>query len=837
MNRQQLTVPIVGMTCAACVATVEESLLKVKGVSKASVNLPIEKATVEIELEPTSLQELVEAVSKAGYKIGLKKSTLIIGKMTCASCVSNVEAALIAVEGVVSSSVNLATQRAIVEYVPNLVPPDHLVHAVRESGYSAELQVDNIDIDDQIDRLSKTEEISELRRKLIFATTGSLLLFIWSFDSIPWARSFISDDYYLFVLWALATPVQFWAGSMFYRSGLGALRHRTANMHTLIALGTSTAYFYSVAIVWIEVIGSSALSVAGIQRTVYFETSALIIALVLLGRFLEARAIGKTSGAIRRLMELRPNTAQVMINGQEVEMPVAQVQLEHIVLVRPGERIPVDGQVMEGYSSVDESMITGESIPAEKSIGSTVYGATLNHAGFLKVHVTRVGNATILSQIIRMVEEAQGSKVPIQRLADTVSAYFVPTVMVLAFGAFFFWLILGPDPALTYALLSLVAVLIIACPCALGLATPTAIIVGIGRGAERGILIRNAEVLEKAHKVNTIVFDKTGTLTEGRPSVTDLVTSNGNAKELLKLAASAELGSEHPLGDSIIRKAQEEGIHTIEPKNFQAIPGHGIQAEVDGSRVLLGNRDFMEANDLPVGKLTDLQDSAEQMANRGSTAMYVAADGQLLGVIGVADTIKPSALATLAHLKTMGLRVIMVTGDNRVTAEALATTLGVDEVLAEVLPQDKSIAVKDLQSQGNVVAMIGDGINDAPALAQADVSIAIGRASDLAKESADVVLLSGDLGTLAEVFHLSRSTIRVIKQNLFWAFIYNTALIPVAAGALYPLFQSLGGVPEGLGYLFGEVGFLNPVLAALAMACSSISVVSNSLRLRMLRLN
>ena len=834
-KRRKLTLLVEGMTCASCVATVEKALREVPGVSSATVNLATERATVELAPDQVSLDQLTNAVSEIGYGLGIERATLNIGGMTCASCVVTLEKALQEVWGVSAVSVNLATERAVVEYVPGLASIDDIARAVQAAGYSAVPQREEAgDGKAELERLSKVKEVGELRRKFIFAAVGGFLLLLGSFDGFPWVSSLMDIPYYLFILWAVATPVQFWAGRMFYQIGLGALRHRTANMHTLIALGTTTAYLFSVAVVLMDAVGSDLLLVPGTERAVYFDTAAIIIALVLLGRFLEARAKGQTSAAIRHLMSLRPSTAQVIRDGQEMEVPVIGVVLGDMVLVRPGERIPVDGQVVEGYSSVDESMITGESMPVEKTVASSLYGATVNKTGFLKFSATRVGKDSMLSQIIRLVEEAQGSRVSIQRMADLVAAYFVPTVIGLALGAFFFWLFLGPAPAFTYAVLTFVAVLIIACPCALGLATPTAIMVGIGKGAERGILIRNGEALERSHKVDSIVLDKTGTLTHGQPSVTDLVSTTGNERELLRLAASAEIGSEHPLGEAVIRRAREEALSLEAPKNFQALPGQGIQAEINGSRVLLGNQEFMEIHGL---HMDGLDAKAEELSAQGKTVMFVAAEGHLRGMIGVADTLKPEAAATVSQLKQLGLEVIMLTGDSHRTAQAVAKKLAVDRVMAEVLPQGKTSLIKALQEEGKVVAMVGDGINDSPALSQADVGIAMGTGTDVAMESADVVLMRGDLGGLVGVFILSRSTIRVIKQNLFWAFFYNAALIPVAAGMLYPLFTNIGGVPLSLEFFFGEQGFLNPVLAALAMAFSSVSVVSNSLRLRRLRLD
>ena len=829
----KLTLPISGMTCAACVGTVEKALRGAPGVAAAVVNLATERATVDLDHGVTpALGPLVEAVRQSGYSLSGQKTTLDIGGMTCAACVGTVDKALSQPSGVLSAQVNLATERAVVEHIPGVVSPDQLVRSVESAGYTARLHSDTSNAQ-EIERLSRTREVDLLKRKFTFAALGGVLLFLGSFDGFPWVGNLMDRTYYLFVLWTLATPVQFWAGSIFYRSGLGALRHRSANMHTLIALGTSTAYLFSVAIVLIRTVGSDALTVPGVERAVYFDTSAIIIALVLLGRYLEARARSQTSAAIRRLMELRPDTARLFRDGEETVVPVEQVAPGDLLLVRPGERVPVDGLVVEGYSSVDQSMITGESMPAEMTEGSTLYGATINHTGLLKFQATRVGNDTTLAQIIRLVEEAQGSKVPIQRLADLIAAYFVPSIIAVALGAFLLWLAVGPSPALTYALLTFVAVLIIACPCALGLATPTAVMVGTGKGAEMGVLIRNAEALEKAHKVDTIVLDKTGTLTRGQPAVTDLLPLELDSQALLRLAASAEAGSEHPLGEAIVRKAQEDGVALSQARDFQAVPGQGVTALVDGNPLLLGNLAFMQTHGI---HLNGMARRAQELAAQGKTPMFVAASGRLAGVIALADTLKPGAVESVQQLKDLGLEVIILTGDNRQVANAVAEQLGVHRVFAEVLPQDKAATVASLQREGKRVAMAGDGINDAPALTQADVGIAMGTGADIAMDSADVVLMRGDLYRIPAIFNLSRATIKVIRQNLFWAFFYNVALVPVAAGVLYPLFSHTGGVPGGLEFFFGEQGFLNPVLAALAMAFSSVSVVSNSLRLRRLKL-
>ncbi len=764
-------------------------------------------------------------------------ASLNIGGMTCAACVYHVERALTGVPGVTKANVNLGVEKAAVEFSPGLATLDDLRRAVEEAGYRVEAVGDR---QQELERLSRTQEMRALSRRLAVAVTGAALLFLGSFDGFPWVSGWMQLGYYPFLLWALATPMQFWAGASFYRSGFGALRHGAANMHTLIALGTTTAYGYSAAVVLLDAAAPSVLSNAGIGAGVYFDTAAVIIALILLGRFLEARARGQTSDAIRRLIELRPATATVLRPGPdqyggEVEIPVEQVAVGDLLLVRPGEHIPVDGEVTGGNSAVDESMLTGESMPVEKAPGDLLYGATLNGHGALYYRATRVGQETALAQIIRLVEEAQGSRAPIQRLADRISAWFVPVVVGLAAVSFLLWLLLGPAPALTLAILVFVAVLIIACPCALGLATPTAIIVSVGKGAAGGVLIRQAEALEKAHSVDTVVLDKTGTLTTGKPAVTDIVPNPsapalpGGQRGLLFLAASAEYGSEHPLAQAIVQRAQEQGIHPAAASDFLAIPGRGVSAVVDGSSVLLGNRALMDESDV---FLDGLNQSAAQFAAEGGTPVFLAADGQAVGVFSVADTLKPSAITGVERLRALGLRVVMLTGDNAATAHAIARQLGISQVEAEARPQDKAAVVRRLQAEGRVVAVVGDGINDAPALAQADVSLAMGGGTDVAIESADITLMRDDVGAVAAAFDLSRQTIRTIKQNLFGAFFYNVLLIPVAAGALFPVFQAVGGVPASLEFFFGQQGFLNPVLAALAMAFSSVTVVTNSLRLR-----
>ena len=831
----QIRLPVGGMTCASCVAHVEGALKQVAGVSSVRVNLATERATIELGEERVPLGELLKAVDEAGYSVPLDQAGLNIGGMTCASCVAHVEGALKGVEGVVSASVNLATERATLEYVPGVASLEAFSRAVNDAGYTVEAPSEEAQGGlGELDRLARREETRALRNRFALSATLGAVLFLGSFDPLPWVSGLMDRTYYPFLLWALATPVQFWAGWKFYTSGLGALRHRTANMHTLIALGTSTAYLYSVAVVFVRTLSPDTLSIRGVEAQVYFDTAAIIIALILLGRFLEARARGQTSEAIRHLMELRPATARVVRDGREVDLPVDLVVPGDVIVVRPGEKLPVDGEVVQGYSTLDESMLTGESMPVEKAEGSPVYGATINRTGTFRFRASKVGRDTLLSQIIALVEEAQGSRAPIQRLADVVSAYFVPTVLGLSLAAFLFWLLLGPSPSLTYGLLVMVAVLIIACPCALGLATPTAIMVGTGKGAQRGVLIRGAEALEIAHKVRVVVLDKTGTLTSGRPSVTDLIALSGSDQELLGLAASVENGSEHPLGEAIVRAARDRGVALEDAQGFEAIPGQGVRARVNGSTVVMGSSSFMETQGLP---LDGLATGEVELSAQGKSVMFVASDGKMQGAIALADTLKPEAAEVVSRLRDLGLEVIMLTGDNQATAEAVAGTLGVDRVIARVLPQEKAEVIRGLQREGKLVAMVGDGINDAPALAQADVGIAMGTGTGVAMESAQITLMRGELTGLLAAFQLSRSTMRTIKQNLFWAFFYNAALIPVAAGGLYPLFDHLGGVPSGLHFFFGDLGFLNPILAALAMAFSSVTVVSNSLRLRRLKLD
>ncbi|MEE9285468.1 MAG: heavy metal translocating P-type ATPase [Dehalococcoidia bacterium] len=813
--------PIEGMTCASCVSHVEKALGGVEGVRAASVNLATQQATVEYDPSTASVDAMAEAVRDAGYAVRSKQLTFVVEGMTCASCVAHVEKALQGAPGVTAVRVNLATERATVETVTDAISVAALSQAVEEAGYR--LRAIETSTEDT-DAAHKEEEVRRLRRRFLVGGVAGVLLLLASFDAIPGFKD-LGDQSQFLAMFALATPVQFWAGWQFYTGAWAAARHRTANMYTLIAVGTAAAYLYSV----VATFAPGFFERGGLEAEVYYDTAVVIISLILLGRYLEARAKSHTSAAIKKLMGLQPKTARVLRDGQERDIDIDDVAPGDVVVVRPGERIPVDGLVLDGSSSVDEAMLTGESMPVEKGRDHRVYAATINKTGSFTFRATQVGKETALARIVQLVQEAQGSKAPIQRLADLVASYFVPAVIFLAAFAFVLWLFLGPSPAITFALLTFVAVLIIACPCALGLATPTAIMVGTGVGAEHGILIRNAEALENAHKLDAVVLDKTGTLTRGAPQLTDILTDGIDERELLRLAASAERRSEHPLAQAIVEGARGRGIELEEPAGFAATPGQGITAQVDGVSVLIGNAVLMEQRSLG---LNGLDQRAATLAEQGKPPMFVALDDQVRGVVGVADTLRPEAKEAVQQMHRLGLEVAMVTGDNRRTAEAIAAQLGIDRVLAEVLPERKAEVIKELQAEGKRVAMVGDGINDAPALAQADVGIAIGTGADVAMEAAQVTLMSGDVRGVVNSISLSKATMRTIKQNLFWAFFYNVALIPVAAGVLYPVFSAVGGVPGGLNFFFGDQGFLNPILAAAAMAMSSVSVVTNSLRLR-----
>ena len=812
----QVTLPITGMTCAACVGHVSNALEDVSGVEDTMVNLATESATVTLGGNAPRFSALADAVQNAGYGVRTQKASLAIGGMTCAACVSHVESALTGVEGVAAASVNLATERALVVYVPGLAGISDLRYAVEDSGYSITEAGG-----DENDASLATGDAAALKRKFVFSL--AVAAGIMTLMAVPGLGDSLPFDIDLLLL-ALATPVQFWAGREFYVSAWSAARHLTSNMNTLVAIGTSAAYLYSAAM---TLFGQTTFF-DGRATDTYFETSAAIIGLVLLGRFLESGARRRASSAIAALIRLQPKSARVLKDGQHVDTPIDDIGVGDLILVRPGEKLPVDGVVEEGVSTVDESMLTGESAPIEKSQGSEVYGATLNGSGSFTFRATRVGRDTMLAGIIRMVEEAQGSRAPIQRLADRVSAYFVPTVVGVSAVVFLVWLAFGPEPSYASAVLTAVAVLIIACPCAMGLATPTAVVVGIGKGAEHGVLIRSAESLELAHRADVVVLDKTGTLTTGRPSVTDVHAPDFGADALVTLAAAVERRSEHPLGEAIVQSAVERGLNIPEAHDFSAVPGLGAMAATGGVQVAVGNRRLMLEQNVSLGEMEAV---ARRMSSSGGTPVYVAVGGELKGLVSVADKLKPESRGAVEELQAAGIEIVMLTGDNEATARAVAAEAGIDRVVAEVMPSEKAEQVKTLQAEGKTVAMVGDGINDAPALVQADVGIAVGTGADVAIESADVALVGGDLRSVAVVMRLSRATMRVIRQNLFWAFAYNVALIPVAAGVLYPVFAG-GGVPEALRPVLGEHGFLNPILAAGAMSVSSLTVVSNSLRLK-----
>jgi len=815
MNKE--TVKITGMTCAACAARVEKVVNKMQGINSASVNFATENLSVEYNEAETSRQKINEAIEKAGYgtvEVSTKSEvTIPIGGMTCAACASRIEKVLGKLEGVISASVNLATEKATVHYDTQQIKLSTIRQAIEKAGYQA-LEIEKKTAIDE-DKLRKEKEIRTLKTKLIVsATFGIPLLYLAMGAMIWWLRlpipSFLEPMQYpltyAIVQIILVIPIII-AGHRFYSVGFKAIIQRSPNMDSLIAMGTSAAILYSLYSVYQISSGNF-----GAVEDLYFETAGVIITLILLGKYLEAVSKGKTSEAIKKLMGLAPKTAIVIRDGAEIETPIDEVEIDDVILVKPGGKIPVDGIVIEGNTAIDESMLTGESMPIDKKSGDAVYAASINKNGVIKFRATKIGGDTALAQIIKLVEDAQGSKAPIAQLADIVSSYFVPIVFAIAVLAFVGWYFTGHT--FVFAMTIFISILVIACPCALGLATPTAIMVGTGKGAEYGILIKGGEALETTHLIDTIVFDKTGTITEGKPEVTDIVTANGIERDwLLQIAASAEKGSEHPLGEAIVRGAQKENLETLKIDTFKAIPGYGIEVEVGGSQLLLGNRKMMDENSI---SLITLEEESDRLAEEGKTPMYIAMDGTLSGIIAVADVVKASSKAAIAKLHEMGIEVAMITGDNKKTAEAIAKQVGIDRVLAEVLPQDKSNEVKKLQAEGRKVAMVGDGINDAPALAQADIGIAIGSGTDVAMESADIVLMRSDLMDVPTAIKLSKSTIRNIKQNLVWAFGYNVAGIPIAAGLLY---------------LFGGP-LLNPIFAAAAMSLSSVSVLTNALRLK-----
>ncbi|MBU3113094.1 heavy metal translocating P-type ATPase [Clostridium lacusfryxellense] len=805
---------IEGMTCTACSKAVERVTKKLDGVIESSVNFATEKLTINYDEAKITLPDIQVAVEKAGYKAIVESTnkTFKIEGMSCSACSKAIERVTKKLDGVIESNVNYATEKLTISYEPSKVRISDIKKAVEKAGYKIVMGETTVDVDK--DR--KEKEIKLLWKKFIISVTFTIPLLIISMGHMVAEKfgyhlpSFIdpmsSPKFFAIMQLILVVPVMI-AGNRFFRVGFKSLVRRSPNMDTLIAMGTSAAFLYGIFAI-VQIFGGD----VDYAYDLYFESAAVIITLITLGKYLESVTKGKTSEAIKKLMGLAPKTAIIIRDGKEVEMPIEEVEVGDVIVVRPGEKMPVDGEVVEGITAVDEAMITGESMPVEKTIGDKIIGASINKNGSIKYKATRVGKDTALAQIIKLVEDAQGSKAPIAKMADIISGYFVPVVMGLALISSISWYMSGETAI--FALTIFISVLVIACPCALGLATPTAIMVGTGKGAEYGVLIKSGVALETAHKIKTIVFDKTGTITEGKPKVTDIIVTNSVSEEyLLQLAASAEKGSEHPLGEAIVIDASEKEIELKTPDFFKAIPGHGIEVKIDGKNVLLGNRKLMTERDI---SLENLEETSNDLARQGKTPMYIAIDAKIAGIIAVADTVKESSKKAIEKLHEMGIEVAMITGDNKITAKAIAAQVGIDKILAEVLPEDKANEVKKLQAAGKKVAMVGDGINDAPALAQADIGIAIGSGTDVAIESADIVLMRSDLRDVATAIELSKKTITNIKQNLFWAFGYNTLGIPVAMGILYVFNGPL----------------LSPIIAATAMSFSSVSVLLNALRLK-----
>lgn len=805
------TLNIEGMTCASCAQTIEKATKKLSGVEESNVNLATEKMNIKFDENVVSLNDIQETVEKAGYKanIGTERKTFTIKGMTCASCVQTIEKGTRKLEGVITSNVNLATEKMNIEYDPSIVSVTDIMKAVETVGYEA-----HEDIGDTIneDSEAKHKEEKNLWNRFWISSVFAIPLLYIAMGHLVGAPlpdfidPMINPEMFALTQLLLVLPITI-VNSKIYRVGFKTLFSGHPNMDALIAIGTSAALLYGIYATIMIFLGDTSFA-----NDLYYETAGVILTLITLGKYLETKTKGKTSEAIKKLMGLAPKTARVIRNGQETEISIDEVAVDDIVIVRPGEKMPVDGVVVEGMTAVDESMLTGESIPVEKTVGDNIIGASINKNGTIQYKATKVGKDTTLSQIIKLVEDAQGSKAPIAKLADIISGYFVPIVIGLAILSGLAWYIGGQTGI--FALTIFISVLVIACPCALGLATPTAIMIGTGKGAENGILIKSGVALETTHKVQTIVFDKTGTITEGKPKVTDIIVTEGISKEdLLLLTASAEKGSEHPLGEAIVKGAEDKGLTLLNTNNFTAIPGRGIEVMVDGKKLLAGNKKLMNERKIDLGFLAE---TSNELASQGKTPMYIAINNQIAGIIAVADTVKENSVKAIQKLHKMGIEVAMITGDNKRTAEAIAKQVGIDRVLSEVLPEDKANEVKKLQDEGKKVAMVGDGINDAPALAQADIGIAIGSGTDVAIESADIVLMRSDLMDVPSAVELSKSTIRNIKQNLFWAFAYNVAGIPFAMGILY---------------LFGGP-LLNPIIAAAAMSFSSVSVLLNALRLK-----
>ncbi|MBI4359021.1 MAG: heavy metal translocating P-type ATPase [Candidatus Nealsonbacteria bacterium] len=811
---------IKGMDCASCASTIERAIKKLPGIKFAEVNFASESLLLEFDEERVSVTDLGKAVKDSGYNLVSDSAAdavtetlfLKVSGMDSNHCAMVVEKAIKSLDGIVAVSVDFANQRAKIVFDPQKASTNQIETVIQGAGYKAVLEKEDKEDALEKEKQERQIELTLLKKKLVVSAILSVPIFFGSFPEwFGFLPGFLVDPRVLFLL---AFPIQFWAGSRFY-SGLRLLfKYRTADMNTLIAVGTLSAFLYSAAVAFFPL----ALGQSSIAAKTYFDTSSIIIVLILLGRYLELLAKGRASEAIKKLMKLGVKTAKVDRNGQEMEVRIEEVEVGDVIIVRPGEKIPVDGEIIEGYSQIDESMVTGESLPTTKTTGGQVIGATVNLTGSFKFRATKVGQETLLAQIIKMVQTAQGSKAPIQRLADLVSGYFVPAVILIAVSTFVFWFIFGPPPALAFALVNFVAVLIIACPCALGLATPMAMMVGIGRMAEKGILVRDAASLEVAGKIQSIVFDKTGTLTKGKPAVTDVLAVAGNKEvEVLQIAASLENRSEHVLAKTIVEKAKEKNTELFEIAEFEAVVGKGVKARLKGQdpeTFLIGNRALIGENDVLISR--EVEGKAEELENQGKTVVILARRDRVLGLIAVADTLKPETREFIEDLKNKNLEIWMISGDNERTAQAVARELGIEKVMAQVLPQNKAVKIQELQAQGRKVAMVGDGINDAPALAQSDLGIAMGEGTDIAMEAGDVTLMRGDLRLISGTIDYSKRIMMIVKQNLFWAFFYNIVLIPVAAGALYPFFGIL----------------LNPVLAASAMAFSSLSVVLNSLRLK-----
>jgi Cu+-exporting ATPase len=833
---QKIILKISGMHCASCAVNIENVVKRLPGVKEASVNFASETLLVELDEQKVKLTDLQKAVSDVGYHLMIPEeerpktgethekvkasadsgdkeflSLKVLG-MDSPHCAMVVEQAVNSLPGIEKVEVDYNNARAKVVFHPTKVNIEQIEKVILDAGYRPVRETSEVQDILEKEKKEREKEVSLLRKKFLIGGILSLIIFLGSFPEWFWFLPQFLSNYWLLLI--LSIPVQFWVGSRFY-SGLRILfKYRTADMNTLISIGTLAAFLYSAAVT----IFPSFFSKGGILPKVYFDTAAIIITLILLGRYLELMAKGRASEAIKKLMKLSAKTARVVQNGKEEEITIEEVKIGEIIMVRPGEKIPVDGEIIDGYSDIDESMVTGESMPVSKKIGDKVIGATINQTGSFKFKATKVGKDTLLSQIIKMVEQAQGSKAPIQRLADIISAYFVPAVIGIAIATFIIWLIFGPSPAFTFALVNFVAVLIIACPCALGLATPMAMMVGIGKAAEKGILIRDAASLEIAQKINAVVLDKTGTLTQGRPAVTDVLPiENLPTNQILQIAASLENKSEHPLGRAIVEAATKENSSLLEATDFEAIPGKGIKGDliIKGKKisVAVGSRELIKFLNIAAD---DLEKQMQNLENDGKTVMIVISDFRPIGLIAVADVLKKETKEAIGSLKKENLEIWMLTGDNERTAKAIAKQIGIENIMAQVLPQNKSAKIQELQKQGKKVTMVGDGINDAPALAQSDIGVAMGEGTDIAMESANITLMRGDLRLIPEIIKLSRKNMKIVKQNLFWAFAYNIILIPVAAGILYPFYGIL----------------LNPVLAAGAMAFSSISVVLNSLRLK-----